>query len=412
MAPETLTPDSKQAEKEYLRRSGGGQWELLKPFPPMGQTATEEHSQHLLDFAVLLRVLAPKPSDLVLDLGAGSCWVSDWLRRCGFATVAVDIAFDMLQLGSRRFGSARGLVVGDMERLPFADRSFDKACCLNAFHHIPDSARALREIRRVLKPNGVVFFSEPGVGHSSQPGSLAASRNYGVLEKEVLIDQFMDECVAAGFADVRLHPITNVMPLFVLNRHEWRNWTRYSASKRPRRAMEKMWRSVLELFGLRKGDLLFEEAFAIRLARELEPIVETHPIMTAHCSRWVRPAQVVDNVAIEVVDAPARARAASTVQVRVRLTNAGSTTWNEASGEVRLGVQLANAENHVIDRDYVRHPLPEFVRPGQQCEVEVPISLPHSSGSCRLKFDLVREGVHWFERAGSEPKVHDIELIS
>ena len=96
----------------------------------------------------------------------------------------------------------KGLVVGDMERLPFADRSFDKACCLNAFHHVPDSIGALREIRRCLEANGVVFFSEPGAGHSSQPGSLAASRNYGVLEKEVLIDQFMDECLAAGFADV------------------------------------------------------------------------------------------------------------------------------------------------------------------------------------------------------------------
>ncbi len=412
MQSERLSPDSKQAEKEYLRRSGGGQWELLKPFPPAGQTATEEHSQHLLDFAVLLRVLAPKPSDLVLDLGAGSCWVSDWLRKCGFATVAVDIAFDMLQLGSRRFESAKGLVVGDMERLPFADRSFDKACCLNAFHHVPDSTGALREIRRVLKPNGVVFFSEPGAGHSSQPGSVAASRNYGVLEKEVLIDQFMDECLAAGFADVRLHPITNVMPLFVLDRTEWRQWTRYAASKRPFRAMEKMWRSVLELFGLGKGHILFEEAFAIRLARELEPIVETHPIMTAHCSPFVRPERVVDLAAIELVDAPPRARAASTMLMRVRVTNTGSTTWNEASGEVRLGVQLANAENHVIDRDYVRHPLPDSVRPGQRCEVEVPISLPASSGSCRLKFDLVREGVRWFESAGSEPKAHDIELIT
>lgn len=412
MHPETRRLDSKQAEKEYLRRSGGGQWELLKPFPPLGQTATEEHSQHLLDFAVLLRVLAPRPSDLVLDLGAGSCWVSDWLRKCGFTTVAVDIALDMLQLGRRRFGSAKGLVVGDMERLPFADRSFDKACCLNAFHHIPDSLAALREIRRVLKPNGVVFFSEPGVGHSSQPGSLAASRNYGVLEKEVLIDHFMDECLAAGFADVLLHPITNVMPLFGLGKTEWREWTRYSASKRPFRAMEKMWRSVLELFGLGKGHALFEEAFAIRLARELQPVVETHPILTAHCSRYVRPARVVDRAAIELADAPARARAASTVLMRLRLTNTGSTTWNESGGEVRLGVQLANAENHIIDRDYVRHPLPDSVGPRQQCEVEVPIGLPPTIGSCRLKFDLVREGVHWFETAGSEPRVHDIDLIA
>src|SRR4030095_9866763 len=157
----TTTQNSKQAEKEYLRRSGGGTWEASKPFPPPGQYASDEHAQLVLDFAVLLRVLSPRPPDLVLDLGAGSCWVSDWLRRCGVKTIALDIAFDMLKLGATRLGSAGGLVAGDMERLPFPDNSFRKACCLNAFHHIPNALEALREIKRVLTPDGVVFFSEP-----------------------------------------------------------------------------------------------------------------------------------------------------------------------------------------------------------------------------------------------------------
>ncbi len=171
---------TKPFEKDYLRRSGGGAWEASKPFPPPGQLASEDHAQHLLDFALLLRVLRPDASDLVLDLGAGSCWVSDWLRRCGVQTVAVDIAFDMLRLGAVRLGGAKGLTVADMEDLPFADGVFSKACCLNAFHHIPNAARALREIRRVLAPDGVVFFSEPGAGHAIHPTSVAAARNYGV----------------------------------------------------------------------------------------------------------------------------------------------------------------------------------------------------------------------------------------
>ena len=129
--------NSKQFEKEYLRRSAGGEWEASKPFPPQGQSATEEHAQHLLDFAVLLRVVTPTPADVVLDLGAGSCWVSDWLRRCGVRTVAVDIAVDMLRLGATRLGSANGLVTGDMEHLPFADNSFTRTCCLNAFELQP-----------------------------------------------------------------------------------------------------------------------------------------------------------------------------------------------------------------------------------------------------------------------------------
>ena len=402
--------DSKQAEKDYLRRSGGGSWELLKPFPSQGQTGTDQHSQHLLDFALLLRVLAPKPSDRILDLGAGSCWVSDWLRRFNFRTVAIDIAFDMIHLGKTRLGSAQGLAVGDMEALPFSSGSFDKACCVDAFHHVPDAPGALREIRRVLKPNGVAFFSEPGVGHATRPVSVAAMKNYGVLENEILINRFMDACLAAGFADVRLHPISHVLPLFVLDRQQWQQWTRYSASQRPLRAIAKMWRAALEIVGLGKKDVLFEEAFAIRLARELQSVIEEHPVITAHCSPFVPPQPTVEKAVIELLAAPTRATVSSTVVLRVRLINAGSTTWNETAGEVRLGIQLLDARGDLIDRDHVRHELPGAVAPGERCELEVPVHLPRSEGSYKLKCDLVREGVRWFETAGSEPRVHAIDV--
>ena len=402
--------DSKQAEKDYLRRSGGGNWELLKPFPAPGQTGTDEHSQHLLDFAVMLRTLVPKPTDHILDLGAGSCWVSDWLRKFSFRTVAVDIAFDMVRLGKIRMGSAQGLAVGDMEALPFRSGSFDKACCLNAFHHVPDAASALGEIRRVLKPDGVVFFSEPGAGHAENPASLSATKNYGVLEQEILIEQFMNTCLAAGFADVRLHPLSQVLPLFVLDRDQWHRWMTYSASQRPLRAIEKMWRAVLELFGLGKQDVLFEEAFAIRLARELKPIIESHPVITAHCSPFVRPDKLIEQAAIELLDPPARAPASATVVMKVRVTNTGSTTWNQLPAEIRLGVQLRNADGGVMDRDYVRHDLGGAISPGEVRLLDVPVRLPPTTGACQLKFDLVREGVRWFEAAGSEPRVHVIDV--
>lgn len=403
---------SKQAEKDYLRRSGGGEWEASKPFPPSGQSATEEHAQHLLDFAVLLRVLTPKPSDLVLDLGAGSCWVSEWLRRCGVPTVAVDIAWDMLRLGATRLGSARGLAAGDMEHLPFADASFGKACCLNAFHHVPNSLEALREIRRVLTPDGIAFFSEPGLGHANHPTSLAASRNYGVLENEILIETFMNSCLAAGFADVRLHPISNILPLFELTSDQWRDWNRYTASTRPVRALDKLWRAALEFVGLGKANVLFEEAFAIRLLREIQPIIEQHPVVTAHRTPFVKPERLVDCAELEVVTAPPTARAGREVIIRVRVANVGTTDWNTSSvgGDVRLGVQLLADDGGVIDRDYARHRLPAPILAGGRCELSVQIATPPAQGSYQLKLDLVREGVRWFEQAGSRAVVHWIRV--
>ena len=401
--------DSKQAEKEYLKRSAGGAWELSKPFPPPGESATDGHAQHLVDFAVLLKVLNPAPSDLILDLGAGSCWVSDWLRRFGFRTVATDIALDMLRVGRARLHSADGLVAADMEHLPFAGASFTKACCVDAFHHVPDMGAALREIRRVLTPDGVAFFSEPGVGHAANPVAIAATRNYGVQEKEILIQEFMAACLRAGFADVRVHPLSHVVPLFELTSDQWQRWARFTASKRPSRALEKMWRAALELFGLRKRDLLFEEAFAIRLLRELQPIVESHPTITAHCSPFTKPeGKPVDAARIELLGEP-QASGAS-IHVRCRVTNTGTTKWNaRGDQEVRLGVQLLGADGTMIDRNYARHAVPKLA-PGGQTDLVLEVPSPPATDHA-IRFDIVREGVHWFEQTGSVPCTFKVRTV-
>jgi SAM-dependent methyltransferase len=403
MAYTMSASNSKQAEKDYLRHSGGGAWEASKPFPPQGQVGGAGHAQDLLDFAVLMRVLAPEPSDSILDLGAGSCWVSDWLRRFGFKTVAVDIAWDMLRLGADRLRSPHGLVVGDMEQLPFRKGAFNKACCLNAFHHVPNMNAALVEIRRVLSQNGVVFFSEPGVGHSEHPTSIAAVRNYGVQEKEILIQEFMAACRTAGFADVRLHPISNIVPLFDLDQDEWMRWCDVTKSKRPFRALHKMYRAAQELVGLRKQDVLFEEAFAIRLLRELQPIVESHPVITAHCMPFVKPERATDAAHYELLRAPFAGGIGESLALVLRVTNAGTTTWNVVQDrEVRLGAQLFDSNGVMIQRDYGRFDIPTL-RPGGRVEVSLSIPAPSAPGDYSIRLDLVREGVHWFENLGSQP---------
>jgi SAM-dependent methyltransferase len=405
-----MSEHSKQAEKDYLRRSAGGDWELSKPFPPAGQVGSDEHAQHLLDFAVMLRVLAPTPSDSILDLGAGSCWVSDWLRRFGFRTVAVDISWDMLKLGRTRLGSGTGLVVGDLERLPFATGRFSKACCLNAFHHVPDMSAALREIRRVLAPDGVVLFSEPGEGHASHPTSIAATRNYGVQEHEILIQPFIDACLAAGFADVRLHPISHIVPLFELNSAQWADWSKFSSSQRPTRALKKLYRATLEFFGIGKKDLLFEEAFAIRLLRELQPVIAQHPVITAHCAPFIKPTRALDAAALDVVSKSERARPGESLHVRLRIVNAGTTTWNASdSQEIRVGAQLLSASGEMIERNFARQSLPPLA-PGGRCEVAMEFASPSAPGSYFIRLDVVREGVHWFEMSGSQPATYVLQV--
>jgi len=275
------TRGTKDAEKAYLSRSGSEPWERAKPFAPPDHNMVGESLSLIHDFAVAVGCLAPVPGERLLDLAAGSCWVSEWLRRLNIDTVSIDIAIDMLELGRDRMGANSGLVAGDLEHLPFRDASFDKAVCLNAFHHVPDMARGLAEIRRILKPGGRVAFSEPGRGHSHAGHSTRATGEFGVTEQEVVATDFMRWCRDAGFADVRIKPVAYAIPWFDLDAAGWAAWGRAAHSKRPLTALSKMRRALLEFFGLGKRGPLAEEALARDLVRLLRNAMEDHPIIVA-----------------------------------------------------------------------------------------------------------------------------------
>jgi hypothetical protein len=92
----TLRSDSRQAEKRYLSRTGGREWELEKPFAPAGSESFDDSVDLLHDFAVAMRILQPWPEDLILDLGGGGGWSSDLMQRLHRRSVCVDIAHEML----------------------------------------------------------------------------------------------------------------------------------------------------------------------------------------------------------------------------------------------------------------------------------------------------------------------------
>lgn len=68
---------------------------------------------------------------------------------------------------------------------------------------------------------------------------------------------------------------------------------------------------------------------------------------------------------------------------------------------VRLGAQLCEADGTVINRDYERAWLPETLQPGAVATIPVTITAPERPGRYVLKFDLVSEGIDWFEACGS-----------
>ena len=401
-----MSGDTKDAEKAYLRRTAGGGWELTKPFSVPGGESVEESGRLIHDFALVLQTLRPTPADRILDLGAGGCWASDWLERLNLHVVSLDLSFDMLRVGQERLRRGRGapLVAGDMELLPFAGESFTKAICLNAFHHLPNRGAALAEIRRVLTADGCVLFCEPGLAHSEMPESVAAMRDFGVLERDVVISDVMQACLDAGFADVRLNPISYVIPEFNLTVDQWRHWEHFWRRKRPIRAAQKLWRDVLEILGIGKRELLFEEMFAVGLIRLFKQPVEEHPIIVAYRSPYVQWEPPRYRAALATIAPPAQDDQGR-LSLKVRVTNACNFPWSPdgpGARQVVLGVQLCAADGAVIDRDHFRYPLTGEIRPGESATVALVVPRPPTGQPCTFKVDALIENLTWFEPRGSE----------
>jgi SAM-dependent methyltransferase len=92
--------------------------------------------------------------------------------------------------------------------------------------------------------------------------------------------------------------------------------------------------------------------------------------------------------------------------LRLRITNAGDTTWlsgpQETRGTVRVGVQHLSADGAVDELDYFRAPLPGRVAPGESTEVSLTVPL-RPQGGRSFAVDLVAEQICWFSRHGSKP---------
>jgi len=91
--------------------------------------------------------------------------------------------------------------------------------------------------------------------------------------------------------------------------------------------------------------------------------------------------------------------------IRVLVKNIGGALWlkNAFSGRriVRLGAQLFDQDKNLIELNYVRAFLNRPMAKGEKDIIRLKLPPVSSSGEYWLKFDLVSEGIDWFESGGS-----------
>jgi ubiquinone/menaquinone biosynthesis C-methylase UbiE len=91
----------------------------------------------------------------LMEAGCGTGLVLERLRATGASLVGVDLSSGMLALARKR---GHVVVQGSVERLPFADGSFDIACSFKVLAHVAEIRQAIRELARVVRPGGTLVL--------------------------------------------------------------------------------------------------------------------------------------------------------------------------------------------------------------------------------------------------------------
>ena len=139
--------------------------------------------------------LAPRR---ILDAASGPPGRTLGKRYPQAKVIALDFSLGMLRAGRRAFfGKNPLLLCGDVERLPLASEAIDFTWCNMALHWLSDPLPALRELARVLAPEGLLMFSTLGPDTLKELRVAAgATRVHAFTDMHDLGDML----VAAGFS--------------------------------------------------------------------------------------------------------------------------------------------------------------------------------------------------------------------
>jgi len=106
-----------------------------------------------------------KKSDKILDLACGYGRITIPLAKSGYNVVGIDLATNLIReakLRAKKQGLKVHFNIGSMTKLPYKAQSFDKIFCLwSSFNHLltrAEQVKALNEMYRVLKPDGLAFL--------------------------------------------------------------------------------------------------------------------------------------------------------------------------------------------------------------------------------------------------------------
>ncbi len=108
---------------------------------------------------LLVKITNPQPEDSILDVGGGTGWIAATFADICREVFVLDPDQKKLSFGKQRRKNVR-FIPGSAHRIPFPIDYYSKVMAIASFHHFTEQDSALQEIRRVLRPNGLLVLLE------------------------------------------------------------------------------------------------------------------------------------------------------------------------------------------------------------------------------------------------------------
>lgn len=156
----------------------------------------------------------------ILDNGCGMGLLLDKVNA--EQVVGLDISSEMLRIASR---GSNQLLLGNSQKLPLRDESFDVAFCRSLLHHLPEPQQAVREMARVLRPGGDIVLVDTNTSLLSSLPRMLAKRGEHFSEEHknltrraiegYLAPHFhVDDVMYFGYMAYPLLGFPDILPLF------------------------------------------------------------------------------------------------------------------------------------------------------------------------------------------------------
>lgn len=137
-----------------------------------------------------------KPDDKIIDVGAGTGFFKKMLDHHNLKNklVHLDISEEMCKIAKDKYGDKNtDFICADMDKIPLPDNSIDIVFSSLALQWSGDIKRTIKELKRVLKPDGIALLS------IIVNGSLAElKKSYEYLDRKKSVNEFTDANIFKG----------------------------------------------------------------------------------------------------------------------------------------------------------------------------------------------------------------------